>query len=138
MSYAARIPSSRKPDAASIRVRCCCTRNADVDERLEQIIPLCESVAKRILRYSITEVSIATDSSHLSLVLMPIFQIGELVGSKTYCDALQETHPSDIWFQAYGSKSLSLNETDNDCAFDTKLQPRNKKRGPRYCSPLKP
>lgn len=80
-------------------------RNADVDECLEQIVPLCESVAERIQRYGITEESIATDSSHLDLVLMPIFQIGELVGSKTYYDALQEAHPSDIWFQAYGLRN---------------------------------
>lgn len=66
---------------------------------------------------------------------MPIIQIGELVGSKTYYDALQKTHPSDIWFQAYGSRSLSRNETDNDCAFGTKFQPRNKKRGRSIAAP---
>ena len=36
---------------------------------------------------------------------MPIFQIGELVGSKTYYEALQKEHPSEIWFQAYGLRN---------------------------------
>lgn len=36
---------------------------------------------------------------------MPIIQIGKLVGSKTYYDALQKAYPSDIWFQAYGLRN---------------------------------
>lgn len=80
-------------------------RDPNVTECLAQLAPLCESIAERIARYGITRESIARDSSHLDLVLMPIFQIGELVGSKTYYDALQNECPSEIWFQAYGLRN---------------------------------
>ena len=36
---------------------------------------------------------------------MPMFQIGELVGSQAYYDLLQEAYPNDVWHQAYGLKN---------------------------------
>ena len=48
-------------------------REASAKECLELLVPLCESVAERIDRYKITEETIAQDSGHLDLILMPIF-----------------------------------------------------------------
>ncbi len=80
-------------------------RNPDAIECLELLLPLCESVSARIERYGITKENIADNSDFLDLLLMPIFQIGELVGAKGYYDALQELHPSETWRQAYGLRN---------------------------------
>lgn len=80
-------------------------RDPDAVECLELMLPLCESVADRIGRYSITEQSIAENTDHFDLVLMPIFQIGELIGGGGYYDALQAMHPAEIWSQAYGLRN---------------------------------
>ena len=80
-------------------------RNPDAVECIELIIPLCESVAERIERYGMTEDTVSVNDDHLDLILMPIFQIGELIGSGGYYDALQEQHPSEIWSQAYGLRN---------------------------------
>lgn len=53
-------------------------RNPDAIECLELMLPLCESVSDRIERYGITAENIATNNDYFDLVLMPIFQIGEL------------------------------------------------------------
>lgn len=79
-------------------------RDPDAIECLELILPLCESVADRIKRYGITAENIATNNDYLDLVLMPIFQIGELIGSGYY-DSLQELYPSETWKQAYGMRN---------------------------------
>ena len=57
-------------------------RNPDAVECLELMLPLCESVSDRIKRYGITAENIATNNDYLDLVLMPIFQIGELIGGQ--------------------------------------------------------
>lgn len=80
-------------------------KNADASECVELLLPLCESIAERIARYGMTQQSLRDNEDHLDLLLMPIFQIGELVGSATYYNALQEAHPSDIWSQAYGMRN---------------------------------
>ncbi len=80
-------------------------RDPDVTECLELVLGLCEAIEDRIARYGITAQTIKEDDSHLDLVLMPIFQIGELVGSKTYYDALQTYYPSEMWSQAYGLRN---------------------------------
>lgn len=74
-------------------------------ECIELIVPLCETVADRIERYAMTEQSVSEISDHLDLLLMPIFQIGELVGSSNYYEELQESFPSDVWAQAYGMRN---------------------------------
>ncbi|MBQ9043017.1 MAG: DUF86 domain-containing protein [Eggerthellaceae bacterium] len=80
-------------------------RNPDAIECIELIVPLCESVAERIERYGMTEKTVAENPDHLDLILMPMFQIGELVGSGGYYDALQAFHPSEVWSQAYGLRN---------------------------------
>lgn len=80
-------------------------KNPSATECVELIVPLCRTVAERIERYGMTEQSVAGNSDHLDLLLMPIFQIGELVGSSNYYDALQEAHPSEIWAEAYGMRN---------------------------------
>ncbi|WP_302962853.1 DUF86 domain-containing protein [uncultured Adlercreutzia sp.] len=80
-------------------------RNPDAIECLELMLPLCESVADRIERYGITRENIAENSDYFDLVLMPIFQIGELIGAGGYYDALQELYPAEIWSQAYGLRN---------------------------------
>ncbi len=79
-------------------------RDPDVIECLELVLELCESVSDRIERYGINAENIATNNDYLDLVLMPIFQIGELVGSGYY-DSLQELYPSETWKQAYGMRN---------------------------------
>ena len=49
--------------------------------------------------------SVCLNDDHLDLLLMPIFQIGELIGGGGYLDALQELYPSDMWVQAYGMRN---------------------------------
>ena len=56
-------------------------RNPDPYECLELLVPLCETVADRIERYGMTRESVRDNSDHFDLLLMPIFQIGELVGA---------------------------------------------------------
>lgn len=80
-------------------------RNPDALECIELIVPLCRSVADRITRYSMTEESVASNQDHLDLLLMPIFQIGELIGAAGNYESLQELYPSNIWFQAYGLRN---------------------------------
>ena len=80
-------------------------RNANVYECLELIVSYCNSIQERIEKYNMTAQSVADNNEHLDLLLMPIFQIGELVGSNTYYEALQELHPSDIWLQANGMRN---------------------------------
>ena len=80
-------------------------RDPDARECLELLVPLCESVADRIDRYDMTEESVARNADHFDLLLMPIFQIGELVGTGCYYEALQRLHPSDVWSQAYGLRN---------------------------------
>lgn len=80
-------------------------RNAELADCLGLVIGYCDSIADRIGRYGITEESVREDDDHLDLLLMPIFQIGELVGSQTYYDLLQEACPNDIWHQAYGLRN---------------------------------
>ena len=80
-------------------------RHPDAIERIELLVPLCEAVERRIKQYDMTAESVAANSDHLDLLLMPIFQIGELVGSSNYHDALQALRPSDIWSQAYGLRN---------------------------------
>ena len=80
-------------------------RNPDAIECIELIVPLCDSVAQRIERYGMTVESVRENPDHLDLLLMPMFQIGELIGAGGYYDALQELHPSDIWSQAYGLRN---------------------------------
>ena len=80
-------------------------RNPDAIECIELLVPLCESVADRIDRYGMTEETVASNADHLDLLLMPMFQIGELIGSGGYYEALQELHPSEIWSQAYGLRN---------------------------------
>lgn len=69
------------------------------------MLPLCDAVADRIARYGMTRESVRANDDHLDLLLMPLFQIGELIGGGGYLDALQELHPSDIWTQAYGMRN---------------------------------
>ena len=80
-------------------------RSPDALECIELLVPLCESVADRISRYGMTEETVASNTDHLDLILMPMLQIGELVGSNGYHDALQELYPSEIWSQAYGLRN---------------------------------
>ncbi len=80
-------------------------RNAELADCLNLVIGYCDSIADRIERYDITEESVCEADNHLDLLLMPIFQIGELVGSQSYYDLLQESHPHDIWHQAYGLRN---------------------------------
>lgn len=80
-------------------------READAAECLELVVPLCKSVAERIEKYGMTKESVQRNDEHLDLLLMPIFQIGELVGSATYHDALQDVYPSEIWSHAYGMRN---------------------------------
>ena len=80
-------------------------RNPDAIECLELMLPLCESVSDRIERYGITAENIATNSDYFDLVLMPIFQIGELIGGGGYYDALQKMYPAETWSQAYGLRN---------------------------------
>ncbi len=80
-------------------------RSADLADCLELVIGYCDSITERIGRYGITEESVHKTDDHLDLLLMPMFQIGELVGSQTYYDLLQESCPNDIWHQARGLRN---------------------------------
>lgn len=80
-------------------------KDADAVECLELLLPLCDSISERIAKYDMTQLSVSKEDDHLDLLLMPIFQIGELIGSSTYYNALQEAYPSDIWSQAYGMRN---------------------------------
>ena len=68
--------------------------------------PLCESVSERIERYAMTAESVRENADLLDLLLMPIFQIGEIVGSGNRHEALQELHPSDVWTQLWFQRTL--------------------------------
>ena len=74
-------------------------RNPEAIECIELMVPLCDIVSDRIARYSMSRESVCLNGDHLDLLLMPIFQIGELI------DALQELYPSDMWVQAYGMRN---------------------------------
>lgn len=80
-------------------------RNPNAIECIELLVPLCDSVAERIARYEMTQESLQENDDHLDLLLMPIFQIGEIVGSGDNLSALQDLYPSDIWYQAYGLRN---------------------------------
>ena len=81
-------------------------RNPEAIECIELMVPLCDIVSDRIARYSMSRESVCLNDDHLDLLLMPIFQIGELIGGGGYLDALQELYPSDMWVQAYGYAKL--------------------------------
>lgn len=80
-------------------------RNPEAIECIELMVPLCDIVSDRIARYSMSRESVCLNDDHLDLLLMPIFQIGELIGGGGYLDALQELYPSDMWVQAYGMRN---------------------------------
>lgn len=80
-------------------------RNLEAIECIELMVPLCDIVSDRIARYSMSRESVCLNDDHLDLLLMPIFQIGELIGGGGYLDALQELYPSDMWVQAYGMRN---------------------------------
>lgn len=80
-------------------------RNPDAIECIELILPLCKSIGDRIERYGMTLDSVRENDDFLDLLLMPIFQIGELVGSGNNLEALQEFHPCETWNQAYGLRN---------------------------------
>lgn len=80
-------------------------KDADALECIELVLPLCISISERIKGHGMTKETVRENDEHMDLLLMPIFQIGELVGSPTYNDALQSFYPSDIWSQAYGMRN---------------------------------
>ena len=80
-------------------------RTVDVYECLELLVSYCDLIQERIKRYNMTAQNIAENADYLDLLLMPIFQIGELVGSGSYYGALQELHPCEIWHQANGMRN---------------------------------
>ena len=74
-------------------------RNPEAIECIELMVPLCDIVSDRIARYSMSRESVCLNGNHLDLLLMPIFQIGELIGGGGYLDALQELYPRIFGFR---------------------------------------
>lgn len=99
-------------------------RNVDAIECLELVVSYCETIQERIEKHKMTAESVAASDEHLDLLLMPIFQIGELVGSGSYYDALQELYPSEIWRQAKGMRNRiahAYSKVNPDIVWETAI-----------------
>lgn len=71
---------------------------------LNLMLEYCERIRERISRYSIDEDTFENDDAHADMLLMPVFQIGELV-SKLSDECIEEL--SDIpWHQIRGFRNI--------------------------------
>ena len=69
--------------------------NADDNLILNKIIKLCEAINFRIEKYSINEASFVSNDEFQDMLLMPVFQIGELANSVS--DNFKAEHNEIPW-----------------------------------------
>ena len=71
---------------------------------LKEIISHCESIENRITKYSIDEHAFIATEEFQDMLLMPVFQIGELANSLS--DELKEKHHHIPWHEVIGFRNI--------------------------------
>ncbi len=83
----------------------------DCRNQLEEILEFCNAIIGRIEHYHIDEKSIAANSDHADLILMPLCQIGETVQRSR--DALEARYPDVPWHKMAGLRNVIVHGYTN-------------------------
>lgn len=73
-------------------------------EILEQLLVYCTKIEQRIVEYRIDEEKFLSDSACFDMLLMPLFQIGELTGALS--TEFVEGHPEIPWRAIVGFRNV--------------------------------
>ena len=71
---------------------------------IELMITYCQRVAKRISHYQISEQVFTSNNAYADMLLMPVFQIGELVNKLS--DECKDSFPEVPWYQIKGFRNV--------------------------------
>lgn len=71
---------------------------------LIQMLDLCNKVESRVIRYGIDENRFVEDDALFDMLLMPIFQLGELVGALS--DSFVVSHGEIPWHAIRGFRNI--------------------------------
>ncbi len=72
------------------------------------MVRYCDKIAERVSLYRISEQDFLSNDAYADMLLMPVFQIGELVGKLS--DACKEQLSEVPWYQIRGFRNVIVHD----------------------------
>lgn len=111
------------------------TNKEEVLSIIQEIADFCKTIERRKEQYNITLKSLATNSDHADLLLMPLCQIGESVQSSR--GELEEFYPDMPWHQMAGLRNVIVHGyTKVDPAIVMSTVERDVPKLLKYCQTI--